>query len=814
MVWCLPMRVLVEQTKAELERALSAMNLLWDGVGDPEGRVGVHVLMGGVESTDWPLHPEQFAVLIGTQDMLLSRALNRGYAAARARWPMEFGLLSQDCLWVMDEVQLMDVGLATSAQLQAFRDDDARTLGAPRPSATWWMSATLQQDWLRKSPDTGALVHNNQVVEIPATGRTGRLWDDVSKPLRLVDCKDVRAMASLALTAHTEGGGDGLTLVVVNTVKRAVALYVELKKSKQKDTDLRLVHSRFRPNERVTWLTDFLNKAACENAPNRIIVTTQVIEAGVDISANQLITELAPWTSLVQRFGRCARWGGRAEVTVVDLGLREKAALPYESDQLDAAVLALQQLTDVSPLFLEAFEADYADKAALYPYAPKHLLLRYELDELFDTAPDLSGADIDISRFIRSGDERDLQVFWAYIPADAEPGVALKPTRAALCPVPIVDAKKWLLENNKLKPKTRAWVWDYLDAQWQPLRADAVYPGQVILVASDTGGYDLTSGFDPNSHQVVPEVSVTASSSGRLLDADDHENSEALSETPVYQTIATHGGQVARIAMDIAHSLTLDHADLLGCVGRWHDVGKVHSAFSNSIKPDIEGRPQRQDLAKAPKNAWLHVSQMYRDSDGVQRAGFRHELASTLALFDVLQRHQPMHPALLGDQAELLAIAGFSIEKDGRVSLPPNVVEREILAMSADEFDLVAYLTCCHHGKVRVSWHSSSFDQEASDSILRIRGVRDHELLPALLLLDASGEATMLPESQLNLSASAIGLNACTGRSWTDRVLGLLRKYGPFTLAYFEAIIRAADQRASKAPIPDPLIATGHGEGA
>jgi len=48
--------------------------------------------------------------------MLLSRALNRGYGIGRARWPLEFGLLSHDTLWVMDEVQLMDV-LSTGLQI-------------------------------------------------------------------------------------------------------------------------------------------------------------------------------------------------------------------------------------------------------------------------------------------------------------------------------------------------------------------------------------------------------------------------------------------------------------------------------------------------------------------------------------------------------------------------------------------------------------------------------------------------------------------------------------------------------------------------
>ena len=127
LVWCLPMRVLVEQTESEVRLALERLEVLWDGpdgYGSHVGKVGVHSIMGGADAGQWHLHPESDAVLIGTQDMLLSRAMNRGYASPRARWPMEFGLLNQDALWVMDEVQLMDVGLATSGQLQVFRSDD------------------------------------------------------------------------------------------------------------------------------------------------------------------------------------------------------------------------------------------------------------------------------------------------------------------------------------------------------------------------------------------------------------------------------------------------------------------------------------------------------------------------------------------------------------------------------------------------------------------------------------------------------------------------------------------------------------------
>jgi CRISPR-associated endonuclease/helicase Cas3 len=134
LVYCLPMRTLVEQTEGEVKKSLSAHELVWDGKPEHrKGKVGVHVLMGGEDAGEWDLYPEENAILIGTQDMLLSRALNRGYGMSRYRWPMHFGLLNNDCLWVMDETQLMGVGVETSAQLDGFRHNGKMpTFGAVR----------------------------------------------------------------------------------------------------------------------------------------------------------------------------------------------------------------------------------------------------------------------------------------------------------------------------------------------------------------------------------------------------------------------------------------------------------------------------------------------------------------------------------------------------------------------------------------------------------------------------------------------------------------------------------------------------------
>ena len=103
--------------------------------------------------------------------------------------------------------------------------------------------------------------------------------------------------------------------------------------------------------------------------------------------------------------------------------------------------MALERLDDVCPARLEAFEDAHPDLlTALYPYAPRHMLLRHELDELFDTSADLSGADIDISRYIRSGAERDVSVFWFDVPKGALPAPASRPSRDALCAVPFLRA--------------------------------------------------------------------------------------------------------------------------------------------------------------------------------------------------------------------------------------------------------------------------------------------------------------------------------------------------------------------------------------
>jgi CRISPR-associated endonuclease/helicase Cas3 len=654
LVWCLPMRVLVEQTYQVAQELATRI--------PEEHRPTIHLVMGGEDNGEWFLNPERPAILIGTQDMLLSRALNRGYASPRARWPMEFGLLNQDCLWVMDEVQLMEVGLATSAQLQAYRDQDrSKHL---RPCYTWWMSATLQPGWLH-SVDTAA--HHTSWVqdlcEVPASQRSGGLWD-IAKAVTtatIAPDKD-NEFAQRILEEHanlSDGDFGKITLVVCNTVERACKTFDAVRKLHR--GEVQLVHSRFRPAERETWREQFLSRAACVPGVDRIIIATQVVEAGVDISAGCLITELAPWPSLVQRFGRCARYGGTGRVVVVDRRKNPEDAAPYQPEELASAWDTIQQLQDVGIQALEAYEAalDEAARRRLYPYAPKHLLLRKEFDELFDTTPDLTGADLDISRFIRSDEERDLQVFWLDIHADRKgepphtPPEDYKPHRRELCAVPFLKARDWLCDrgNSKLKAGKRAWVWDWLDGEWKPASREALLPGRVVCVAADSGGYCTDRGFDAESKEPVPVVEPAVDPATLALDqADDQQDGEQLSFNP-WKTIAYHTKEVAESAREIGRELGLpaNLQDLLELAALWHDWGKAHPAFQGSIRSSATTpRLNRMDLAKAPSGCWPKKHQYEYLDASEKRPAFRHELASALGLFALLDVYSPKHDALLG----------------------------------------------------------------------------------------------------------------------------------------------------------------------
>jgi CRISPR-associated endonuclease/helicase Cas3 len=863
LVYCLPMRVLVEQTAENAKKWVKNVR----EAGHLQNDVPIHILMGGEEQTDWALWPEREAILVGTQDMLLSRALNRGYAAGRARWPMEFGLLNNDCLWVFDEIQLMDTGLASSLQLDAWRRSlrlrssrsdfpKQKSDHAARPCHSVWMSATMARHWLERAVDWLPRVEaawNNrlQLTETERTDkelRSGQLFHN-AKPLdqppiaalekpKTKDNRAVKADAERNQADYLKRLADfigrrenhaslGLTLIILNTVDRAMKLFDLLRRQSSLDqVPVKLIHSRFRPYEREQW-RDFLNR---KDASRRILVSTQVVEAGVDLSASVLYTELAPWASLVQRFGRCARYPGESGQVIwldLDLGSDRQPvdhwARPYERSELMLAQQKLQSLNDVGLRSLATIKAEIdaeqggEQAGKIFPYEPRFVPRDKDLFDLFDTTPDLTGADIDISRYIRDGEELDVQVFWRELPDKEGPAKRDQPHRRELCPVPFHRFRELL---PALRQAGRIWRRNYRKG-WELIGSrdtEQVYPGQVYLLEKVCGGYSPELGWTGDTHHVnfdLPQPVEPTKASAQ----DEEEDSDDLSQINQWLSVLEHTRGVCQKLDEILDPTGLTDSEIivLRLAARWHDRGKAHAAFVAKFKDDsmatadVQQKLGGQPAAKAPENEWRRDKvrpqpvNSPKEQRDYRRPGFRHELASALAILETLYAAQPTHEAFAWPDG--LNKACFGTEAGGApaaVSADDPLVQ--ILAtLSVDELDLLVYLVAAHHGKVRMSLCSSPDDDRVDvpdpcpNAKRQARGVRDGDTLTACQIptADLSETGIVASEVILSLDPMELGLSQRYGASWRERMQFMLERLGPFRLAYLEALLRAADRRAS-----------------
>lgn len=787
LVYCLPMRTLVEQTEEASCKWLK--NLAERGARFHEDLVPVHMLMGGAEDTGWDRHPEREAILIGTQDMLLSRALNRGYGMSRYRWPVHFSLLNNDCLWVLDETQLMGVGLTTSSQLQGLRDK----LAAYGTAQSLWMSATLDAGRLstvdHPAPDEGWSSH--QLTPEDRVEKSVQALIEAAKPCRKAETRLTpdsakkgyhTTLAEEIAASHRPGT---LTLAVINRVDRAQSVFLALQKELNRQGNGAtpfLLHSRFRKCDRDERQTEALDETTiAPDGPGRIVIATQAVEAGVDISSTTLFTELAPWSSLVQRFGRCNRRGKcgtegapKAQVFWIDVDTSDgkKApmlTLPYPTEELEMAREHLSALSDVGPKSLEAIAQEE-------PLRIDHTLRRKDLLELWDTTPDLAGNDLDVSRYIRDGDDTDVRIYWRDWnrkegkggPPDPKvvEGQPVFPaaSREELCAVAVGRAREFA---KKMK-ESRAWCWDPLGqdrrerdlsehdprgGSWRRVSWHEIRSGMVLLLHIDAGGYDSKLGWTGNGKDRVEPVEL-----GERVEPESNDD-DALGKKPV--PLTEHLRKVAAEARTVRGTLngTLEGVpwESVLTAAEWHDVGKAHPAFQTAMHDSERVKsedPKQEKLWAKSGGEGLPRYRMPGDaaddnSHDVPRRGFRHELASALAWLN---------------------------HADGEA-----------------DADLVAFLIAAHHGKVRGNIRSMPIERQPDNPEAKFaRGLWDGDEIPPVQIPDGG----VTDRFQLDLSLMRLG--ETNGKpSWLARVLRLRDEYGPFRLAYLETLVRLADWRGS-----------------
>ncbi len=800
------MRTLVEQTEGEVKKWLTAHELVWDGKPENRsGKIGVHVLMGGEDAGEWDIYPEENAILIGTQDMLLSRALNRGYGMSRYRWPMHFGLLNNDCLWVMDETQLMGPGVSTACQLESFRASNPSGYGSfgAADSVTWYMSATSNREHLNTREWRGVARPAEfdltlSLAEKAATSGPIHQRRLAVKRLELKPNSSFESLIASILKRHGEMVEaiaknpelPARTLIICNTVDRAVNVHALIAAERPEGCDLLLLHSRFRPPERKNQMERLKSINLSTFPKGQIIVSTQVIEAGVDLSSAILCSEIAPLASLIQRFGRLNRsgefqnCGWQSVAMIVGVGVEaappretkdeakrreDKNAgrcLPYELPACESAWESLRKLgDDASPASLEKIQDDVAASIPRCPYS----LQRHELTDFFDTDANLSLGFTDVSPFVRGLDgDTDLQVCWreAWSENDRPPEFVPEYQRDELCSVPIGKARKARDVLN------RGWLWRGKESGWISVRDADIAPGMTILLPLSAGGYDNAAGWTGNKDD--------KKHSSHYQPKDDPSDEEQLScLANGWRSIAAHTTEVAsELTGLLGHLLATnenqqEHGALLKAVP-WHDVGKNHPDWQKAVfdaleKAGIAGKDEYLPFAKFS----LSDSPLLRNEDGSFRVSGQ-DLKR-----EVKRLRRFFRPRIAHEVASALA---FRQAEQNRIG-----VARPISSLLAE------YVIMSHHGRVRKVLRDEipRFPDDAKDNDT-VRGVSNGSAIP-LVAIDGKN----LGSESLSTDCRRMGRDANGHESYTRGILRLLDHYGPFRLAFFETVFRAADIRGS-----------------
>ncbi len=814
-VFCLPMRVLVEQTAFNVKQWLKAAG------------IPVSILMGGAEKDDWANYPERNAVLIGTQDMLLSRLLNRGFAASRSRWPVEFGLLHNDCLWVFDEVQLMGSGLATTVQLDGF----ATKLWKPAVASKFiWMSATLGESFLH--------TRDRKDWNLTRIAQHGLEADDLIKCSTRLDAPKTLNFASKQPSAkdildkHLPGR---ISLLILNTVPAAKSVYEEilneLKKPagkgnpKRPQPEICLLHSRFRPMDRARQmkiLTAFVDKmdesGAVPASDGMILVSTQVVEAGIDLSSARLWSEIAPWASIVQRLGRLNRegqqpkdssatfWKPKSDDSNDTDAPNAKRVGPYERSALDTAKKLLDAVIEEQGngkpyrAALNAVLETLESRDALLVKSDG-VIRPSDFFELFSTEPDLAGGFTNVSQFVRDQDrDVDVYVFWRDFDSKKMPDESC-PERDELCSVPFFEFR------NFVKPGV-AWEWNFESGKWEKRRAADIQAGMTLLLPKSAGGYRADIGWTGNGNDRSFEVqSGTAE--------EDSLNTDVLSNSKDWVSLEHHLADVKAEMDELLQALGLQGKPMgnaLVSAARWHDWGKA-GQWQNAVK---------RYAAKA-------LEKLETEASSNSIPGFDEVAADWMVLLQPKDgtwgKFPDVRAACLDARLVLSDSERWQLSRRLVVPFRPGMRHEAASALAAwqawlENSDgltaLTVYLIASHHGKVRTVLRSTT---QKGDDVFGI--VEGTELPPVAnffanavslqtdvksvgacgLWNDADGTFTLKSPSWLQMVAELLGSKR-EGEPATSEVIPASepRDLGPLTLAYLEALLRAADVRASKTP--------------
>jgi len=502
LLYALPLRSLASSLHENVLAGMGAASALFPEVisagkdrryGD--GRRYCSLQMGG--ETHDPFFESE--LVFTTIDQLLSWYLGLPVSLPKRVGNMVAGALIGSLI-VLDEVHLLESDRAMGTTIEML--DRLQGL-----AQFVLMTATLSdrgQDWLASKLNADRFViSESEIRELPSQKTKRREWRWMSKSLTSDHVREIH---------H-----GGRTIALANTVGRAQELSRSLRKLYEgTTTSVLALHSRYFSGDRKAIearLADYFGPDAV--LTDVVLVTTQVIEAGLDISADDLLTELAPMNALIQRSGRVARYAHRnvGRVTVFDI----EDPRPYDDSSIQKTREVVQRLP------AEGRVVDFADEQlwidcvhagneirALAVYENLHTRRQQVHEAMEGDGGKLSDLvrDIDSVNVILTDRPEDIS-FSGCTPDGRRigwPRMLSVPRTSLMRLAPLVEEHSgsvWVVKGARDAGQETPW----LNIQWEKLESPGLLRGQwMVAIHPEFASYDAAIGLVLGVGGRAPEV--------------------------------------------------------------------------------------------------------------------------------------------------------------------------------------------------------------------------------------------------------------------------------------------------------------------
>lgn len=265
-------------------------------------------------------------IIFCTIDQMLSSFLNIPYSVGRGSANVNAGAIFASYL-VFDELHLLDPDRSFATVLKVLEQ-------AKGISPFLLMTATLTQELVSEiesvvGNEVKTIVVKQDLPEIE--GKRKRTFEAVDQPLS----------ATLILDDIKKCDRKRV-IVICNTVSVSQGLFRDLEALiDNDDIVVTLLHSRFLPSDRAAkeaFLQEKFKESWKDDDKCYVLISTQVIEVGINITSQIMHVQLCPMSSILQRAGRNARFQNETgEVRVYyDVEIEENNQKLAEADRDDA----------------------------------------------------------------------------------------------------------------------------------------------------------------------------------------------------------------------------------------------------------------------------------------------------------------------------------------------------------------------------------------------------------------------------------------------------------------------------------------------